>query len=175
MIQRLMMTSAFVALIATGALAQTVSPTPNTTSRGATTTAGAGTAGGVVQMRPDQVRASKLIGSTVYGPDDKSIGDVSDLILERDSRVSAAVLSVGGFLGIGDKRVAVPINELRQGNGDHITVNMTKDQLQQAPKFEYADRGRPTDAARSGSSTPAPTGVAPTAPSTGAGTSTTPR
>src|SRR5260221_353843 len=86
----------------------------------------------------DTRRASRIIGSTVYGPDDKSIGDVHDLIIERDGRVSQAVLSVGGFLGIGEKHVAVPIGELKYGKDGHPTVNLTKVQLQQAPKFEYA-------------------------------------
>src|SRR5438270_238902 len=54
-------------------------------------------------MRPNEWRASKWIGSKVYGADDKSIGDVNDLVFDHNSgQITEAVLSVGGFLGIGD-------------------------------------------------------------------------
>ena len=108
------------------------------------------------KMKPDQMRASKVIGKNIYGPDNKSIGEVSDLILDKDGKVDKVVVSVGGFLGIGDKHVALPMSELKHGENDRLAVNMTKEQLQQAPKYEYADRDT---GARSGSSTP-PAGTA---------------
>jgi sporulation protein YlmC with PRC-barrel domain len=183
MINRFMITSAIAALLATGALAQTTTPAPTSPAptsaaptNATTTTAGAGTAGDATMLKPDEMRASKIIGATVYGPDDKSIGDVNDLIVERDGRISSAVLSVGGFLGLGEKHVAVPIAELKHGNNDHLTVNLTKDQLEKAPKFDYADRGRPADAARSGSSTAPASGMAPTTtPGSTSGTTSAPK
>jgi PRC-barrel domain len=58
-------------------------------------------------------RSSQIIGSTVYNDSDERIGTVDDLIVGQDGRLSEAVLSVGGFLGIGTKLVAVPYGELR--------------------------------------------------------------
>jgi sporulation protein YlmC with PRC-barrel domain len=67
-----------------------------------------------VQTRPqDQFRASKLIGSRVYGANDENIGEINDVLMDQSGRVHAVVLGVGGFLGIGEKDVAVPMNALK--------------------------------------------------------------
>jgi sporulation protein YlmC with PRC-barrel domain len=61
-------------------------------------------------------RASKLIGSKVY-KGDTSIGSIEDVLVNLDdARVSAVILSVGGFLGMGDKLVAIPVNQLKVGS-----------------------------------------------------------
>jgi sporulation protein YlmC with PRC-barrel domain len=117
----------------------------------AVTRAGTGVAGEATRMAPDEMRASKIIGRNVYGPDDSSIGDVDDLVLDLDGRARQVVVSVGGFLGIGSKRVAVPMSELKWGDNDHLTLNLSKDQLASAPSYEYAERDIPT---RSATSTP---------------------
>ena len=105
-------------------------------------------------MDPNQLRASKLIGMNVYGPDNKSIGDIDDLIVDKDGqKIQAAVVSVGGFLGIGEKHVAIPMNDVKMNADNRLTVNMSKEQLEQAPKFEYADRQQQQPA--SGSTAPA--------------------
>jgi sporulation protein YlmC with PRC-barrel domain len=93
-------------------------------------------------------RASKLIGTNVYGPDDKSIGEINDVILASDGSVKAAVVGVGGFLGVGEKNVAVPFDTLnvrRKSNSsaiDKITVSFGKDELKNAPKFAYYDASK---------------------------------
>jgi sporulation protein YlmC with PRC-barrel domain len=120
---------------------------------GSTTTAGQSSAGLVIGMTPGELRASQIIGATVYGPRDESLGEVDDLIIEPDGRVSSAVLSVGGFLGFGGKRVAVPIDELKLGKDDHLTVNLTKDQLLAAPQFAYSGGRREAAASTLGSGT----------------------
>jgi hypothetical protein len=58
-------------------------------------------------------RSSRIVGATVYNDHDERIGTVDDLIVGQDGRISDAVLSVGGLLGIGGKLVAVPYSELR--------------------------------------------------------------
>jgi hypothetical protein len=58
-------------------------------------------------------RSSRIVGATVYNDRDERIGTVDDLIIGQDGRISEAVLSVGGFLGIGAKLVAVPYGQLR--------------------------------------------------------------
>ena len=60
----------------------------------------------------DQMRGSKLMGVDVYGSDNAKIGDIDEVILDRDGKIQAVVIGVGGFLGIGKKDVAFPFSEL---------------------------------------------------------------
>ncbi len=111
---------------------------------------------GFLNASPDQVRATSLMGKSVYGPDDASIGKVSDLVFEKDGGTRAALIDVGGFLGMGEKTVAIPFDELHITQADaaaepRVTVAMTKDQLEQLPTYEPVDTAsamhtpRPTD------------------------------
>jgi hypothetical protein len=61
---------------------------------------------------PGQIMGSDLRGTRVYGANNESIGDISDLLLDRQGQVVAAIVGVGGFLGIGQKDVAVPFQAL---------------------------------------------------------------
>jgi sporulation protein YlmC with PRC-barrel domain len=94
-------------------------------------------------------RASKLIGASVYGPDDKAIGDVNDVVLTSDGSVEAAVVGVGGFLGVGEKNVAIPFDALNvkrkadSSSIEKITVSFSKEELKNAPKFAYYDAFKP--------------------------------
>lgn len=82
-------------------------------------------------------RASKLIGSKVY-KGDTSIGQIEDVLVDLDhASVTAVVLSVGGFLGLGDKLVAVPVNQIKIGSEAKFTSDLTKEQLTSAPAFDY--------------------------------------
>ena len=62
----------------------------------------------LAQESPDQWRASKLVGLRVYGPDNKSVGKITDVLVGKDGRAQDVIIGVGGFLGIGEKDVAVP-------------------------------------------------------------------
>jgi sporulation protein YlmC with PRC-barrel domain len=66
-----------------------------------------------VSFSPDQVRASTLIGQELYGSGDDTIGEVSDLVLQSDGKTRAALVDVGGFLGIGEKRVSIPFDQIQ--------------------------------------------------------------
>ena len=88
-------------------------------------------------MREDQIRASKLIGSAVYDPADQKIGTIDELVLNADGKVADVVLGVGGFLGAGEKRVAVPMADLKRGKNDHFVLAATKDSLKQMANFEF--------------------------------------
>jgi sporulation protein YlmC with PRC-barrel domain len=82
-------------------------------------------------------RASKLIGSKVY-QGDKSIGQIQDVLVDLDHATQTAViLSVGGFLGVGDKLVAVPVNQIKLGTEAKFTTDLTKEQLASAPAFDF--------------------------------------
>lgn len=82
------------------------------TTAGAAAGAAAGAMGGFMSFSADQVRASSMIGQEIYGSDTESIGEVSDLILQEDGKTRAALIDVGGFLGIGEKRVAIPFDQI---------------------------------------------------------------
>jgi hypothetical protein len=58
--------------------------------------------------QPGQMMASDLRGSNVYSANNENVGDIKDILLERDGRVAAIVIGVGGFLGMGEKNVALP-------------------------------------------------------------------
>ena len=92
-------------------------------------------------MRDDQIRASKLIGASVYDPTDQKIGTVDELVLNPDGKVADIVIGVGGFLGAGEKRVAVPMADLKRGKNDHFVLAATKDSLKQMANFELKTAG----------------------------------
>lgn len=92
-------------------------------------------------MRDDQIRASKLIGASVYDPNDQKIGAVDELVLNPDGKVADVVIGVGGFLGAGEKHVAVPMADLKRGKNDHFVLAATKDSLKQMANFELKTAG----------------------------------
>jgi len=148
------------ALIALPALAQAAGDTPFVTNQAI-----------------DQWRASKLVGVSVMGAEQKSIGTIEDVLIDHDGNAQTVVIGVGGFLGIGEKAVGVPFKtmhwrtearmvtetapmtappatgdtagpptvktdpaatEASQGYPDVAILDMTKQQLQNAPDFHYA-------------------------------------
>ncbi len=100
-------------------------------------------------------RASKVIGVNVYNEANEKIGDISEIIIDSTGRVDGAVISVGGFLGMGEHLVAVPLTQLKFANEtgktttgttssnkkewypDRAVLNATKDQLKALPQFKY--------------------------------------
>lgn len=82
-------------------------------------------------------RASKLIGNKVY-QGDKAIGQIEDVLIDLDNAaVPAVILSVGGFLGVDNKLVAVPVNQIKIDSEARFTTDLTKDQLTNAPAFDF--------------------------------------
>jgi sporulation protein YlmC with PRC-barrel domain len=133
------------------------------TSRPATT--GSVGPAGAETMPRDGMRASRLVGSNVYSENNESIGEIEELIVSPQGGAAMAVVSVGGFLGIGAKRVAVPFPELRYNTERNrwVLPGATKESLQQRPSFAYNDRDN--DRARN----PAATGADATTPRSATG------
>ena len=90
-------------------------------------------------IQPDQMRASKMIGSRVYDVQNRNIGKVNDLIVNRQGGIDAVVVDVGTFLGMGGKRVTVKPSDLKADN-NRLTLDVTKEQLQQMADFNLRDR-----------------------------------
>ncbi len=89
---------------------------------------------------PYDLRASHIIGREVKNSQDEDIGEVDDLIITKDDNVVKAVVSVGGFLGIGDKLVAVPYDQLQvDPQQDYVMYEATKEQLESQPEFNYKE------------------------------------
>ena len=88
------------------------------------------------------VRASKVIGSDVYNDHDEKLGSVEDLVIAKDGKLHA-VLSVGGFLGMGDKYVEMPYSSLIFGNTQKSSNNRivvkgaTKDSLKSHAAYTF--------------------------------------
>lgn len=101
--------------------------------------------GFVQKENADDWRGSKLIGASVYGPDNASIGEISDVLVAADGKIRAVVVDVGGFLGADKKDVALPFNSLdirrkpASGSIDKIKVSYSKDQLKNAPSFAFSE------------------------------------
>jgi sporulation protein YlmC with PRC-barrel domain len=92
------------------------------------------------------MRTSKIVGSSVYNDQNQKIGSVDDLVIGPDKTLRA-VVSVGGFLGMGSKLVEVPFDRLQFGNTKSSSDNrvvmpgMTKEQLTSMPDYHYTNRG----------------------------------
>jgi sporulation protein YlmC with PRC-barrel domain len=109
-------------LLSAPVLAQT-SPAPSTTAPAGSSTApamnqsSAAMPGSGIQYitegRPDMWRASQLDGVNVYNQNNERIGEVDDVLVDKQGKIEAVVIGVGGFLGIGERRVAVPFNSLQ--------------------------------------------------------------
>ncbi|MBD2746221.1 PRC-barrel domain-containing protein [Microvirga sp. BT688] len=142
-------------LLAPAAMAQS---TPAQPSSGATAPAGVNF---MTRLEAGQMLASKIMDEDVVGADNKDIGDIEDLVLDRSGKVVAVVVEVDA--GLGDRTVALPLSAVQmnaadaattgsvQGSGQtgstttrssddmRIVVNMPLDQLKSAPEFEEDD------------------------------------
>ena len=167
MLKKLMITTAITALMIGGAAAEGMSPNspaatpaPSATPAPAVTPATPAPAAKSTEMstpaasstnsakfinsqRQDQFLASKFKGTDVIGSDDKKIGDVSDILFDKDGKIEAYVVGVGGFLGIGAKDVALAPSAFQivpgdksKNESDKLRLSMTQDELKQAANFE---------------------------------------
>lgn len=86
------------------------------------------------------VRSEDLVGTTVYGADDANVGEIGDVIMTQDGKVDAIIIDVGGFLGVGEKEVAVGMDNLafltdKDGN-KYLYTTFTKEQLDAAAAYD---------------------------------------
>jgi len=136
-------------------------------------TAQAPAAGGdyLTAQSDEQISANTYIGQSVYNSGDESIGKISDLIMAKSGGVDAAVIGVGGFLGIGEKWVAVPfekiaITQVPDSDDVKLTTTETAESLQAAPEFktkaqQVAERQANTPVDTSTTASTTDTGAAP--------------
>ena len=94
----------------------------------------------VTTVPSDSVSLTDYYKQNVYDTSDNSVGEISDVLLDKDGRVTAVIVSVGGFLGLGAKYVSVPFNALRVTEKEgkrYLVMDTTKDALMSAPGYQY--------------------------------------
>jgi sporulation protein YlmC with PRC-barrel domain len=177
MLKTLMMSAAVSALMISGALAQ-ANPPANPSA--AKSDAAEMKSPKFIQAQgADKWVFSKFKGTDVLGPDNAKVGSVNDLLFDKSGKIDGLIVGVGGFLGIGEKNVAIDLsafqvvpyntgttgtsaNSAMSSDNDPTHVNLkvswTKDQLKAAPDFQYF-RAAPRMSERPGTSPT--TGMAP--------------
>ena len=89
---------------------------------------------------PQSVTVSDWYKQSVYDPSNNKIGEIDDVLLSPDGKVNALIVGVGGFLGMGEKHVALPFNAVKPTAKDgkvYLTLNTTRDALKAAPGLKY--------------------------------------
>jgi sporulation protein YlmC with PRC-barrel domain len=143
------------ALLALPALAQTNTPntappapppgmTPSHTTPATTTSpANAGSTASSTSKyftTDHQVRVSKVVGASVYNDQNQSIGSIDDVLMsDNDHKADMAVVSVGGFLGMGSKLVSVPFDQLKIENDKVVMPGASKASLEGMPEYHYTN------------------------------------
>ena len=146
---------AVTALMAGSALAQTTAPTQP-----------AGPGQVMTQMPPDLMRGSQLTGIDVYGADNQKIGDIDEVLVDRQGKIHGLVVGVGGFLGIGQKDVAIPFDQVQWRSNQEVQASNANQSG--AGTNTAGGVATPTAPSATGASQPATTG------STAAGTTGSP-
>jgi sporulation protein YlmC with PRC-barrel domain len=89
-------------------------------------------------MKPSILSSSTITGQNVYNMQDEKIGNIKDLMIDPDnSEIAYAVISFGGFMGIGDKLFAMPLKAFKfSDHDDTIRLDISKEKLENAPSFD---------------------------------------
>ncbi len=96
--------------------------------------------GQIILQSESTILSNDFVGASVYSPNDEAVGDINDMIINLDGTVEGVVVGVGGFLGIGEKDVAVRMSAIsvtlmKDGNV-RLVLNSTKEELEAAPAFK---------------------------------------
>jgi len=178
MIKTLLMSAAISSLVMSGALAQGTPGPAGDAPKADAPKASADAPKFVPSQGTDQWVFSKFKGTDVVGPSDEAIGSINDIMFDKSGKIMAMIVGVGGFLGIGQKNVAMDMSAFQvvpASTGSTVTttssddptivklkVAMTKDQLMQAPDFQYYKP--PASTVGSGQGRPAPAPATPGVP-----------
>ena len=121
-------------------MTSTHTTTTTTTNRPAMATDTSTTSSSKYFTADHQVRASKVVGASVYNDQNQSIGSVDDVLMsDSDHKAGTAVISVGGFLGMGSKLVTVPFDQLKIENDKVVMPGASKASLDGMPDYHYTN------------------------------------
>lgn len=97
----------------------------------------------LVKQNASELLAANLIGQTVMTVNNESIGEVTDLITDKDGKILAVLIGAGGFLGIGQKDLAIRFEDIKvtrdENNDLTVTANVTKGMVAEAPDYQTLD------------------------------------
>jgi hypothetical protein len=98
------------------------------------------TAPGLTAPATRQTDMDKLIGTDIKSTDDETVGEIKAVQIGPSGEVRKVIVGVGGFLGMGERDVAVAWSDLQvMDGGNIITTTMTKEQLKALPEYRYSD------------------------------------
>jgi sporulation protein YlmC with PRC-barrel domain len=90
------------------------------------------------------VDSQKLIGQSIVNASGEIVGEVESVVIDKDGNAKYIIAGVGGFLGIGEKHVALMWDELTiTENGDRVMANVTKEQLEALPEHQFPESAKP--------------------------------
>ncbi len=101
-----------------------------------------------IDQKPTDRLGSKLIGASIVNGANATIGTISDIVFDERNTIRAFVVSVGGFLGIGTKYVAVDPSVVKitlEGTDTKVFIDTDKDQLKAAPEYRYLSEQKKAD------------------------------
>jgi len=170
--KKLMITTALSGLMITAVAAQSSNPSTSPQSPPAASAPRgdmkSGNARFISAQKPDQFLASKFKGTDVMGADNQKVGSVSDILFDKDGKIEAYIVSVGGFLGMGAKDIALAPSSFAviggdktRNEADKLKLSMTQDQLKQAVNFQPYNPPRATTGMGATSPRPSPMSPAP--------------
>lgn len=153
MYKTLLMSAAAVGLMATASFAQTSTPaSPSPAAPPAATAPSTTPASPPLATAPSAtpsatvssgsgVAASRIIDLNLKNAQDETIGEIDDLLVSSDGKVTHVIISTGGVLGVGAKKVQVPWSDVKiDGNGEKATASMTAEQVKNAPEWKAPPR-----------------------------------
>jgi len=96
-------------------------------------------------QQAEELRADWIVGTTVTTPAGETIGTIDDILLdEEEGVVTAAIVSVGGFLGFGAKQIAVKWDDLQQQyDASEVVLDLSREDAEAAPEFNFRDQELP--------------------------------
>ena len=136
----------FLASTSTIAFAQAPSPAPKDTAAPPQTASAERTVSTGDFDKHGNISGNALIGAKVKNSGNETVGAIDDVYIDKDGSIKMVIVSVGGFLGVGSKAVAVKWNDITYGkDGDSLklTTNLTKDQLKGMTDFTASERRKP--------------------------------
>ena len=109
--------------------------------------------GQIVEQPEGTIQMSKVIGAKVAAPEGEAIGEINDVLFDQDNRLVGFVIGIGGFLGFGEKAIAVEAEEVAKvttaDGSEQLILNYTLEQLEQSPEFVSLDEQRQAEIDRS--------------------------
>ena len=88
-----------------------------------------------------EIPATHIIDQDIVNQQNKQIGELEDLVIKRNGKIKRAVIDTGGFLGFGEKLIGISFKKLQIGKDGKIMLDMTQDQLEKLPAFDYYKYG----------------------------------